>query len=72
MRCFVLEDDPERVRRFTEWFHGKSIDWTCIHTCEQEYEFKPPYDYIFLDHDLGGRQMSDHEDSGSTFCDLIR
>lgn len=31
-----------------------------------------PYDVVLLDHDLGGRQMEDHEDCGLTFVKLIK
>lgn len=55
MKIFVLEDDPDRIRWFAQRFLGH--DWTCIQTCDREYEFKPPYDLILLDHDLGGRQL---------------
>ena len=43
-----------------------------IHACEREYEFKPPYDLILLDHDLGGRQLAEHEDCGLTFVRMIK
>jgi hypothetical protein len=40
-------------------------------SCEQIHRFDPPYDAVFLDHDLGGRQLEDHEDCGATFCRLL-
>lgn len=72
MKVFVLEDDPDRIRLFAEVLEGH--DWTCIHTCDRTYEFHAhsPYDLILLDHDLGGRQMVDHEDSGTEFVKLVR
>lgn len=69
MRVFILEDDPDRIRLFAEWL--KDDDWECIHTCERAHLFKPPYDLVLLDHDLGGRQMQEHEDCGLTFCGLV-
>lgn len=33
--------------------------------------FLPPYDLILLDHDLGGRQMTKHDDNGFNFLLLI-
>ena len=70
LRVFVLEDDPDRIRQLTEWLIG--CEWDCIQTCIREYEFKPPYDLILLDHDLGGRQLADHEDCGLTFVKLVK
>lgn len=79
MRIFVLEDDPDRIRWFCQRLIGH--DWNCIQTCQREYEFKPPYDLILLDHDLGGSQMgmkhgrplgiAEAEDNGRTFLKMI-
>lgn len=82
-KIFILEDDPERIRQFSKWFdpYNKAIQWDCIHTCERVDDFKPPYDYIFLDHDLGGSQLGykhgrplsvqEAEDCGLTFVKLV-
>lgn len=82
IRCFCLDDDPDRIRKFAEWFNHPSITWDCIQTAGRDYEFKPPYDYIFLDHDLGGSQMgykhgrkldvAEAEDNGVTLIRLIK
>ena len=70
LRVFVLEDDPDRIRLLAQWLIG--CDWDCIHTCVREEEFRPPYDLILLDHDLGGRQLVEHEDNGLSFVRLIK
>ena len=70
MKVFVLEDDPDRIRQLCEWLKG--CEWDCVHTCMREGEFNPPYDLILLDHDLGGRQLIDHEDDGVSFVRLIK
>jgi hypothetical protein len=43
-----------------------------IDSCAREAAFNPPYDLILLDHDLGGRQMEEHEDCGLTFVNRVR
>lgn len=71
MRVFVLEDDPDRIRWFAERLMAHT--WDCIQTCHREYAFKPPYDLILLDHNLGGRQMDNsHEDNGLALLGLIK
>lgn len=71
MKIFVLEDDPDRIRWFTRRFANH--EWDCIQTCAREYEFRPPYDLILLDHDLGGRFVGGgSEDSGLTFIRGIK
>lgn len=69
MRVFILEDDWTRIARFREWFDGHDI--TQVDSCLSVDAFQPPYDVIFLDHDLGGRQLEEHEDCGHTFAKLI-
>lgn len=84
MRIYVLEDDPERIVALCRYFdrlnatidrqatqnHYHEVQWS--QTCGRRDEFKPPYDLILLDHDLGGRQMRDHEDCVMTFLTSIR
>ena len=64
MKVFILEDDPYRIVKFRDLLKGH--DLTIIDSCTKVEEFKPPYDLILLDHDLGGRQLEDHEDCGLT------
>lgn len=70
MRIFILEDDHMRIARFREWFDGHDI--TQVDSCLSIDAFQPPYDVVFLDHDLGGRQLEDHEDNGHAFAKLIK
>jgi hypothetical protein len=70
MRIFILEDDHGRIALFRRWFDGHDI--TQVDTCAAVGAFQPPYDVVFLDHDLGGRQLEDHEDNGHAFAKLIK
>lgn len=70
MKVFVLEDDPNRIVQIHEWLAGCNIDHAI--SCAEVDSFKPPYDLILLDHDLGGRQFTEHEDDGFTFIKLIK
>lgn len=69
MKVFILEDDPARMM----WFRERLIAHELTHaeSCTHIDRFRPPYDVIFLDHDLGGRQMEAHEDDGACFARLI-
>lgn len=71
MRIFVLEDDPTRIDTLFKEL-GSGHDWTIVDSCERVDKFQPPYDVILLDHDLGGRQLEDHEDNGAVFAELIK
>lgn len=83
MRIYVLEDDPERIVTLCRYFDRWQADWDAggvdrgpheiqwSQTCGRRDEFKPPYDLILLDHDLGGRQLKEHEDCGMTFLKSI-
>ena len=71
MRVFVLEDDPMRIAQFRE--AGIGHDLTIVTgLCGPDGAFarwSPPYDLVYLDHDLGGQQMvdSDEEETGAAF-----
>lgn len=69
MKIFILEDDPARMLWFRERLIAHHIDHA--ESCAHIDRFQPPYDLIFLDHDLGGRQMTEHEDDGTHFARLI-
>lgn len=69
LKIFVLEDDPTRIRTFIEELDGNNL--TFMDSCTQAKGFEGDYDVVFFDHDLGGRQMEDHEDSGSTFAKMV-
>lgn len=70
MKVFILEDDPVRVMHMRHRLF--SHDLTVIDSCKDVAKFQPPYDLILLDHDLGGRQLTDHEDDGTAFARLIK
>ena len=71
MRVFVLEDDPMRIAQFRE--AGIGHDLTIVTgLCGPDGAFAqwhPPYDLVYLDHDLGGQQMvdSNEEETGAAF-----
>lgn len=69
MKIFILEDDPQRIDFL--WPHLMGHQTVVIDSCTKADRFKPPYDLILLDHDLGGRQLDEHEDCGLTFVKLI-
>lgn len=71
MKVFILEDDPERMRWFREQLYADHTVDVAV-SCIEVDKFQPPYDLILLDHDLGGRQMAEHEDCGLTFVNLIK
>lgn len=72
MKVFALEDEPGRIIWFERFFTSRGIPWHCVQTCTRYDEFDPSYDVVLLDHDLGGRQLEDHEDCGLTFIRLIK
>jgi len=60
VRIFILEDDNCRIRQFHANFKNAELTITdsskeAIKILKKEKRF----DYIFLDHDLGGKQMVD-------------
>lgn len=69
-RVFILEDDEIRVAHLLSLLI--SCDVTRVASCRQAKKFVPPYDLILLDHDLGGRQITRHEDCGLTFVRMIK
>lgn len=74
MRVFILEDDPLRMQEFRKVLTKRDPKVQIDHaeSCSQVDRFKPPYDLICLDHDLGGRQMGAHEDNGLMFVRQIK
>jgi hypothetical protein len=70
VKVFILEDDPERITYFHRRFIGH--DLTVVSSCVDIEKFDPPYDIVFFDHDLGGRQMAEHEDNGANFARAVR
>lgn len=68
IRIFVLEDDFQRIVRFKPAMIG--LDYTVAMDIDEAIaKFDPPYDYIFLDHDLGGKVFvkSSDRNTGAEF-----
>jgi hypothetical protein len=64
MRIFVLEDDRQRNLLFREVAIG--LDATFAESYSDAVQkFAPPYDVIFLDHDLGDRVHVDSNDQNT-------
>jgi hypothetical protein len=72
MKIFILEDDDYRMVTLEKLDAMKGAEITRIVSCAEVEKFQPPYDLILLDHDLGGRQLEEHEDNGLAFVKLIK
>jgi len=69
MKIFILEDDPARIRWMLENFDIEiSLDITQDVSEALKWLNENKYDYIFLDHDLGGMTYvsSDEYQTGAT------
>lgn len=74
-KIFVLEDDMNRIMsfksRFQEWGHFDVSYAKNITEAKEKWrrEVGHGWDFVFLDHDLGGRQMvrTNEENTGSGF-----
>lgn len=66
MRVFILEDNSNRVVKFRRELIGNRVDHAETLSAGREMIRENEYDLIFLDHDLGGKEMVDsaHEDTG--------
>lgn len=72
MKIFILEDDPYRIKQFCEILGPSPVDFVvAVDMNEAVTKFKPPYDYIFLDHDLGERVFVDSADR-NTGAEFVR
>ena len=69
MKVFILEDDPQRMELFHEVLRDHDVV-RVDNVADAVRKFKPPYDVICLDHDLGGQVYvpSDHENTGYQFA----
>lgn len=70
MRVFILEDDPSRMLYLRERLLAHDI--LHIESSTHSGCYQPPYDLLLLDHDLGGRQLEDHEDDGQGFVRRVK
>jgi len=74
MRIFILEDDLNRIKWMKLHFDSRiDLDITDDVDVAMKYLKEEEYDIIFLDHDLGGRQMvsSSERDTGYTIAKMI-
>lgn len=67
MKVLVVEDNSFRVKKFKSELIGCSVDYTdnayeAIVLCKEIQ-----YDLVFLDHDLGGREMVSSDDENTGF-----
>lgn len=69
MRIFILEDDRQRNLLFRDVAFGLDATFSESYA-EAIQKYNPPYDVIFLDHDLGDRTYvhSDDENTGASFA----
>lgn len=73
MKILILEDNPERMKYFKEKFKNNA---DIIHTEYSEtaitYLKQVEFDIVFLDHDLGGKQMDwEEENCGMNVVDWL-
>lgn len=57
MNILILEDDAERIGSFVKKYADHSLTITNNATLAINYLKNDKFDVIFLDHDLGGKQM---------------
>lgn len=57
MNIFVLDDDMTRIKTYQQMFIGHTMEYAMNSDDAIKMINEKKYDIIFLDHDLGGRQM---------------
>ena len=67
MRIFILEDDPYRMVKFRQELLGHEIDHAETVQDGTSLVVNNKYDLLFLDHDLGGKQMVDSSNSNTGY-----
>jgi hypothetical protein len=72
LQIFLLEDNETRIEWFLKNFHFADIT-VCKDMAEVDRMWNPPYDCIFLDHDLGGEIMvnSKEQNTGAGFVRYV-
>lgn len=66
----ALDDDAERHKQFIKWFMNNYTRTWDAQTTIQQLETNN-FDYIFLDHDLGGKIMCSTDDT-NTGSEVVR
>jgi len=62
-RILILDDDENRHRQFADKYKTEELVHVYVASEAINYlEHGPKFDYIFLDHDLGGQQMVESGD----------
>jgi len=62
MKVFILEDNDERIKQFEDLLTPAGYYLTIAKSvAEAIQKYSPPYDILYLDHDLGGEVMVDSE-----------
>jgi len=67
MKLLILDDDETRHKLFTQkYMNHERTHVRTAKVCIKELQENGPWDYVFLDHDLGGRQWvdSNEEETG--------
>lgn len=73
MKVLILEDDAQRMTHFLRKLIGHTVDFTADALAAIDYLEKNVYDIIYLDHDLGGKQMEwDENNCGTNVAEYIR
>ena len=67
MRVFVLEDNSSRMVKFRRELIGNRVDHAETLDAGREMILANKYDLIFLDHDLGGKEMVDSADEDTGY-----
>lgn len=67
MRIFILEDNNRRVVKFRRELIGNIVDHAETLSVGREMIRENEYDLIFLDHDLGGKEMVDSADEDTGY-----
>jgi len=68
-KAFLLEDDQERVKWFIEEFEKYNYEYDITDQVDVAIKMlaENKYKMVFLDHDLGGKQMVASEDPNTGF-----
>ena len=69
MKVLILEDDENRLKIFRRQLIG--FDLVCVDVAKDAIKWlsKEKFDYLFLDHDLGGKVfVSETENTGYEVC----
>lgn len=67
MRVFILEDDPNRMKKFIRELSCNQIDHVETVEAGKELVQQNKYDLLLLDHDLGGEQMVDSSEENTGY-----